>query len=274
MRTRATPPTPISGRCRRSAGTRSSGRSIRAAARSLPSSTPVWMDRTPTSPDSSLVGRRSSTAPPAPRTRTATAPPWPASSPPRRTTARASPASASTASGSCPITVLGADGQGQDSDIIAGVVWAVSHGADVINMSFSNPGYSAALQAAIDYAWAHDVVVVAATGNDGSSSATFPAGDRGVVGVSNTDQDDSAARVVQLRRGRVPGCSWDLDRHARCGRRDHDHHGNVGLVGHGRRGGGPAARGGSVRLERGHRGPAGPQCRCGRDGRRRPATAA
>ena len=90
-----------------------------------------------------------------------------------------------------PVTVLGADGQGQDSDIIEGVVWAVSHGADVINMSFSNPGYSAALQAAIDYAWANDVVVVAATGNDGSSSVTFPAGDRGVVGVSNTDQDDS-----------------------------------------------------------------------------------
>ena len=89
-----------------------------------------------------------------------------------------------------PVTVLGADGQGQDSDIIEGIVWAVDHGADVINMSFSNPGFSAALQAAIDYAWANDVVVVAATGNDGSSTGTYPAGDRGVVGVSNTDQND------------------------------------------------------------------------------------
>ena len=90
-----------------------------------------------------------------------------------------------------PVTVLDSDGLGQDSDIIAGVVWAVDHGADVINMSFSNPGYSASLQAAIDYAWAHNVVVVAATGNDGSSTVTFPAGDRGVIGVSNTDQDDA-----------------------------------------------------------------------------------
>ncbi len=89
-----------------------------------------------------------------------------------------------------PITVLDANGEGSDSDIIQGVVWAVQHGADVINMSFSNPGYSAALQAAIDYAWAHNVVVVAATGNDGSSTVTFPAGDRGVIGVSNTDQND------------------------------------------------------------------------------------
>jgi hypothetical protein len=67
-----------------------------------------------------------------------------------------------------PITVLDANGLGQDSDIIAGVVYAVDHGASVINMSFSNPGYSPALQAAIDYAWAHNVVVVAATGNDAS----------------------------------------------------------------------------------------------------------
>ena len=92
-----------------------------------------------------------------------------------------------------PVTVLGADGLGQDSDIIEGVVWAVQHGADVINMSFSNPGYSASLQAAIDYAWANNVVVVAATGNDGSSAVTFPAGDRGVIGVSATDQSDALA---------------------------------------------------------------------------------
>ena len=90
-----------------------------------------------------------------------------------------------------PVTVLGPDGTGQDSDIIAGVVWAADHGADVILMAFSNSGYSAALQAAIDYAWSKGVVLVAATGNDGSSTAAFPAGDRGVVGVSNTDQTDA-----------------------------------------------------------------------------------
>src|SRR5207247_10092441 len=35
------------------------------------------------------------------------------------------------------------------------------------------------------------VAIVPATGNDGSSSPAFPAGDRGVVGVSNTDQTDA-----------------------------------------------------------------------------------
>ncbi|HEX3315708.1 MAG TPA: S8 family serine peptidase, partial [Gemmataceae bacterium] len=92
-----------------------------------------------------------------------------------------------------PVTVLGADGTGIDSDVISGVVYAADHGADVILMSFSNPGFSPSLQDAIDYAWDNDVVVVAATGNDGSSTPTFPAGDRGVVGVSNTDSLDALA---------------------------------------------------------------------------------
>src|SRR5204862_5784357 len=89
------------------------------------------------------------------------------------------------------ITVLGADGLGRDSDVIEGLVWAADHGADVALMAFSAAGYSSALQAAVDYAWSHGVVVVAATGNDGSSTPAFPAGDRGVVGVSSTDSSDS-----------------------------------------------------------------------------------
>ena len=90
-----------------------------------------------------------------------------------------------------PVTVLGADGTGQDSDIIAGVIWAADHGSDIILMGFSNPGFSQNLQDAIDYAWSKNVVLVAATGNDGVNTPTFPAGDRGVIGVSSTDQSDN-----------------------------------------------------------------------------------
>ena len=92
-----------------------------------------------------------------------------------------------------PITVLDAQGEGQDSAIIQGVLRAVDRGADVVLMAFSNPGFSPALQAAVDYAWAHDVVVVAATGNDGSNNPAYPAGDRGVVGVTATGFDDHLA---------------------------------------------------------------------------------
>ena len=75
-----------------------------------------------------------------------------------------------------PVTVLAADGTGTDADIVAGVVWAADHGADVILMGFSNPGFSQALQDAADYAWSQGAVLVAATGNDGSSTPTYPAG--------------------------------------------------------------------------------------------------
>jgi hypothetical protein len=92
-----------------------------------------------------------------------------------------------------PVTVLGPDGTGRDSDIIAGIMYAADHGADVILMGFSNPGFSQNLQDAIDYAWSQNVVVVAATGNDGVSTATYPAGDRGVIGVSATDENDLLA---------------------------------------------------------------------------------
>ena len=90
-----------------------------------------------------------------------------------------------------PVTVLGADGTGQDSDVIAGLLWAVEQNANVILMGFSNPGFSQNLQDAIDIAWEQGAVLVAATGNDGSSVATYPAGDRGVMGVTATDQNDA-----------------------------------------------------------------------------------
>ena len=92
-----------------------------------------------------------------------------------------------------PVQVIGANGEGQDSDIIAGLIWAADNGADVVLMGFSNPGFSENLQAAIDYAWSKDVVLVAAVGNDALTEPTYPAGDAGVMGVSATDYDDGLA---------------------------------------------------------------------------------
>jgi len=74
-----------------------------------------------------------------------------------------------------------------------GIVYTTENGADTILMAFSNPGYSPALQAAIDYAWDNGVVLVATTGNDGVNTLTYPAADRGVIGVSSTDSNDVLA---------------------------------------------------------------------------------
>src|SRR5438128_7867652 len=90
-----------------------------------------------------------------------------------------------------PVQVLDSTGVGQDSDIVNGVIWAADNGANVVLMPFSNGGFSQTLQDAVSYAWSKGVVLVAATGNDSSSSATYPAGDTDVVGVSATDQNDA-----------------------------------------------------------------------------------
>jgi len=89
------------------------------------------------------------------------------------------------------VQVLGADGSGWDADVVAGVLWAADNGAKVILMGFSSPTYSAALADAVAYAWGKGAVLVAATGNDGSSMPTFPADLPNVLGVAATDQNDS-----------------------------------------------------------------------------------
>jgi len=89
------------------------------------------------------------------------------------------------------VQVLHGDGTGLDSDVLAGVVWAVDNGARVLLIGLSSLDYSDALADALQYAWENGVVIVAATGNDGSSAASYPAGMPNVLGVAATDQNDA-----------------------------------------------------------------------------------
>src|SRR5437899_472563 len=89
------------------------------------------------------------------------------------------------------VQVLQADGTGYDSDVVAGVLWAADNDAQVILMGFSSADYSAALADALAYAWGKGAVLVAATGNDGSSAPSYPAGIANVIGVASTDENDA-----------------------------------------------------------------------------------
>ncbi|WP_436794828.1 S8 family serine peptidase [Actinospongicola halichondriae] len=88
-----------------------------------------------------------------------------------------------------PVKVLDSFGDGTDATVASGIRWAAEHGADVINLSLSRLGTSETIDDAVTFALDHDVVVVAATGNDAVNAPSVPAGSPGVVGVASTDSD-------------------------------------------------------------------------------------
>jgi len=109
-----------------------------------------------------------------------------------------------------PVRVLSARGTAPWARVAAGIVWAVDHGASVVNVSIAGSGGSGELRSAIAYARRHDVLVVAAAGNAADTSPAYPAAYPGVVGVAAEDAEDriydwsSRGDWVDLA---APGCA-------------------------------------------------------------------
>lgn len=82
---------------------------------------------------------------------------------------------------------------GNALDIAEGIVWATNNGAEVINLSLAGEEKSPVLKDAIDYAAARDVVVVAAAGNSGGNTVTYPAAYPKVIAVAATTKEDRRA---------------------------------------------------------------------------------
>jgi type VII secretion-associated serine protease mycosin len=91
-----------------------------------------------------------------------------------------------------PVRVLDEDNRYDDALIVAKAVrWAVDEGVQVINLSLGGAGESPALAAALDYAFAKDVVVVACTGNIAPANPLdvwYPAREPGVIAVAGLDR--------------------------------------------------------------------------------------
>lgn len=99
-----------------------------------------------------------------------------------------------------PVKVMGPKGrEGRVENVVDGLIWAVDHGAKVVNMSLGDEGTSALLRDAVRYAQARDVLVVAASGNfeEGRHATTntmnYPAAYPGVMAVGATDDQDALA---------------------------------------------------------------------------------
>jgi serine protease len=86
-----------------------------------------------------------------------------------------------------PVKVLDENGDGSFFDVAEGIDFAVQHGAKVINLSLGGDGNSATVRTAIDRAVAANVTVVAAAGNDGRGTVSFPAALPNVIAVGAID---------------------------------------------------------------------------------------
>jgi serine protease len=103
-----------------------------------------------------------------------------------------------------PIRALGIDGSGTSYDVNQAIRFAAGlpndsgtlpqQPADVINLSLGGAGFSAVDQALFRDLRAAGIVVVAAAGNESSSSASYPAAYDGVFSVSAVDAQGQIAR--------------------------------------------------------------------------------
>ena len=81
--------------------------------------------------------------------------------------------------------------------------WAVAHGATILSNSWGGGGYSEPLRLAIERARVKDIIFIAAAGNNGASSANYPAlyDLPNVVSVAAVDKKDQLASFSNRKDG-------------------------------------------------------------------------
>jgi thermitase len=83
-------------------------------------------------------------------------------------------------------------GKCKPSVVAKGIVWAVDHGAKVINLSLTMTA-SADLEEAVSYAWSQGAIIIAAAGNKGGSEPSYPAYYVNCLAVAGTNKNNSLA---------------------------------------------------------------------------------
>ncbi len=91
-----------------------------------------------------------------------------------------------------PVKVLNKNGSGTYTQVADGIRWAVDHGAQVINLSLGGSATSDVLRDAVAYAYNNGATVIAACGNDSTSTCAYPAAyDDYVIAVGATRYDET-----------------------------------------------------------------------------------
>jgi subtilisin family serine protease len=104
------------------------------------------------------------------------------------------------------VRVLDAQARGTTTAVAQGIRYAVDNGARIVNLSLAGPSSTPDLEAAVQYAQARGVLIVAAAGNDGAdltTAPTYPAayGEDNVLGVAATTRDGGLSSVSDYGPG-------------------------------------------------------------------------
>jgi len=128
-----------------------------------------------------------------------------------------------------PIKVLDAGGSGTYSAIANGIIFAADHGAKVINLSLGGSSGSQTLENALAYAYGKGVTIVAAAGNNGTGSLSYPAAYNDyVIAVGATRYDEQKASYSNYGPGldlMAPGGQMCTNDSWRCTTNDQNHDG-------------------------------------------------
>lgn len=83
-------------------------------------------------------------------------------------------------------------GKCEPSVVAKGIIWAVNHGAKVINLSLAMVP-SPALEEAVDYAWSRGAILIAAAGNKGTTEPSYPAYYGNCLAVAGSNANNALA---------------------------------------------------------------------------------
>ncbi|MFC3832321.1 MULTISPECIES: S8 family peptidase [Deinococcus] len=97
-----------------------------------------------------------------------------------------------------PVRIFTDKGFTGSYNVALGIVYAVDHGARVLNNSWGGGGYSQVLKDAVDYALSKNVVVVGSAGNDHANQMTGLGAFTGVINVGASAGDDMKADFSNL----------------------------------------------------------------------------
>jgi subtilisin family serine protease len=98
------------------------------------------------------------------------------------------------------VKVLNDYGAGTDGSVMRGIDWAARIGAKVINMSLGGSGRTEAFQMVVNAAHEKGVTLVAAAGNDGRETPSYPASYEHVVSVAAVDKNKERAYFSNMHK--------------------------------------------------------------------------